>query len=129
MHGLLLDTCAFIFILEDNAKLSKNARSAFLSEEASCYLSHVSLIEIEIKHSKGKIPLPAPLHEIIEKECAVRSITLLPLDTQSIFRLATLPQHHNDPFDRLLISQAMTHDLTFITPDRVMREYNIKVAW
>jgi PIN domain nuclease of toxin-antitoxin system len=128
--SLLLDTATFLWVIEDNHKLSKKASQALFSDDVEQrYLSHISLIEIVIKYSKGKLALPAPPHDLIEEECAARDIALLPLDTKAIYLLEKLPHHHNDPFDRLLVCQALARNMTFITPDTFLKKYRVKTVW
>jgi len=129
MASYLLDTVAFLWIVQGSSKLPERVAATLVTDGALCHLSHVSLIEMAIKHRNGKMPLPAPPHEIIATECPLRGIELLPLTPEAIFLLETLPQHHNDPFDRLLACQAATHDMTLVTPDRILRKYKIKTLW
>ena len=93
------------------------------------YLSLVSLWEIQIKSSLGKLPLPLPLPEIIRDQQAQRNLRLLPITPAHIFALEGLPPHHNDPFDRLLIAQAVSEGLTLASVDSQFSPYSVSVVW
>lgn len=86
-------------------------------------MSAVSLWEAIIKHALGKLPLPQPLESYLPAQRARHQIASLPLDEASVCHLATLPLVHRDPFDRMLVCQAIEHKLTIITVDEVFRAY------
>jgi PIN domain nuclease of toxin-antitoxin system len=93
------------------------------SADHEVYLSVVSLWETILKHQLGKLPLPEPPERYLPTQRERHRIANLSLDEASVQRLATLPPNHRDPFDRMLICQAIEHELTIITIDDVFRSY------
>ena len=123
----LLDTCAWIFILTGNDKLSKNQQEAILDQNSTIYISVVSAWEMTIKLSKGKLELPKLLDNLIFESCVRDNYQILDLDIFSVLHTRNLPLHHQDPFDRMLISQAINNDLTIITTDSKFSLYEVKL--
>ena len=115
---LLLDTNALICALFAPERLSSTARTAIENSE-SLYVSMASLWEIAIKQSIGKLNVDASIHEIVQA-CAAYEITLLPIQPVHIEGIKALPAIHSDPFDRLIISQAIYEKMTIITMDRMI---------
>ena len=93
------------------------------------FLSSVTTWEICLKHSLGKLPLPVPPRIFIPEGLAGLSITPLTLAYEDSFHLQGLPPLHKDPFDRMLICQAIEHGLTIMTPDEAIRSYPVKTLW
>jgi PIN domain nuclease of toxin-antitoxin system len=126
---ILLDTCTFLWLVSDNKALSKNARDIFRSADNDVFLSVVSAWEIAIKFSLGNLPLPAdPMHWITASR-QEHKITSLPLDEEAACYATKLPLMHKDPFDRMLICQAIVHELTLLTPDAHISQYPIRTLW
>ncbi len=123
----LLDTNALLFSLADVKSLSDKARDIIETEENLC-VSIVSLWEIAIKQSIGKLSLSMTIPEI-QSECYSRSIEIVPIKPAEIEKIKTLPKIHNDPFDRLIIAQANAMDATIVTRDSKIPEYPVQVAW
>lgn len=122
----LLDTHAIIWFVSGSDKLSFAARNIAAEEE--CYFSYVSLWEIAIKQSLGKLDFPVAipcLREALENS----SFKKLPVTDVDFESLKTLPFIHHDPFDRLLITQAQNSNLTIITRDTIIPKYDVKVVW
>jgi len=93
------------------------------------YLSPVSAWEIIIKHRLGRLPLPEPPHEFVKKWRDMHLIASLPLDEASVLQLSRLPEYHKDPFDRMLICQAIANSLVILTPDTHITRYPVRTAW
>lgn len=93
------------------------------------YLSSVSSWEICTKHSLGRLPLPETPEEFIPEQRERHGIESLPLDEEATLQLPRLPQLHRDPFDRMLVCQAIVHGLAIATPDRDLRRYPIRLVW
>jgi PIN domain nuclease of toxin-antitoxin system len=93
------------------------------------YFSDVSVLEIVIKHGLGRLRLPQPPSRLLPSLARKHEFEILPLITAAIFRLETLPSLHRDPFDRLLIGQALAHHLTLVTPDPLIRQYRVATLW
>ncbi len=123
----LLDSHTLIWFLENDSRLSKKSK-ALIECDSEVFVSIVSLWEINIKLNIGKINLSVTLHTIVEK-LATLSISILPLTFEHILGLNTLPFHHKDPFDRLLISQSIIEDLIIISKDENFKLYPTQVVW
>ena len=127
--NLLLDTHAFIWWAIDPDKLSVTARVACEDPTNRLLLSLVSVWEMQIKTQLEKLMLPRPLAELVDHQVRQNGLQLLPLELPHIYALQLLPSHHRDPFDRLIVAQAMTTDLTIITADRAFAAYNVPLLW
>jgi len=126
---LLLDTCTFLWIITDDDALSARVRQLFLDEENEVYLSAVSTWEIALKYKLGKLPLPDPPDRFIPKQREAHSIQPLALDEEATLQLVRLPPLHRDPFDRMLICQAIAGQLVILTPDEEIARYPIRTLW
>ena len=128
MNRLLLDTHTFLWWDGAPARLSATILALCSDPSVVLYLSLVSLWEIQIKSSLGKLPLALPLAEILRDQQAA-GLQLLPITPAHIFALDALPPHHRDPFDRLLIAQALAEDLTLASADSLFAPYAVPVLW
>lgn len=126
---LLLDTCTFLWIAAGAAELSAAARELFSDRSNTAYLSAVSAWEISLKNILGKLPLPDRPAEFVALQRKQHQIEPLPLEEAAALQLIALPPLHRDPFDRMLVCQAITHGLTILTPDERIRQYPIRTAW
>jgi len=93
------------------------------------YLSAVSAREIALKNSLGSLPLPEPSDELIRRERELHEFAALPLTEQAALYLPKLPKLHRDPFDRMLVCQAITLALTILTPDELISQYGVLTIW
>lgn len=126
---ILLDTCAFLWLTTDAPELSDKARVLFQNTDNAVYLSSVSVWEIIVKHQLSKLSLPSAAAEFIKQQCEKHFIEFLSLDEKAVFHLSQLPNHHRDPFDRMLVCQAIAHDLTVLTSDELIMQYPVATAW
>ncbi|HSA87577.1 MAG TPA: type II toxin-antitoxin system VapC family toxin [Nitrospira sp.] len=126
---LLLDTCTFLWLITDDPALSDKARDLFIDPVNEAYLSSVSVWEIVVKFSLNKLPLPQAPERFIPEQREQHGISPLPLEEQAVFYLSRLSALHRDPFDRVLICQAIQHELTLLTPDPLITQYAVKTAW
>lgn len=126
---LLLDTCTFLWIVGGDKALSARAREAFAAPENEVFLSAASAWEIAVKHRLGKLPLPAPPEEFVPAQRAAHGIEALPVDEEAALQVAKLPDLHRDPFDRVLIAQAIVGGLVLATPDDPIRQYPLRTLW
>jgi PIN domain nuclease of toxin-antitoxin system len=126
---LLLDTHAFIWWDRDTAKLPAATLNRLQSPENQVLLSLTSLWEIQIKLQLGKLTLRGNLADIVGQQQAEGNITLLPIEFSHILDLEQLPQHHRDPFDRLLISQSRVEDATIVSRDPIFQRYDCQLLW
>ncbi len=122
---VLLDPHVLWWWLGDDALLSQPAAEAIRDSSNIVLVSAVSLWEIWLKESLGKLRLPADF----EEKLAAESFESLPLSASQTRQVAGLPWHHRDPFDRMLIAQAIVEDLVFLTNDEVVRRYRVKWLW
>jgi PIN domain nuclease of toxin-antitoxin system len=124
---LLLDTHAFLWYITDDPRLSAAAAEAIQDESNEVFLSVVSVWEALAKHQLGKLPLATPADEYLRTRREQHNIASLPFDEPSLSHLLRLPLHHRDPFDRMLICQALQHDLTVVTSDALFERYPVEV--
>lgn len=93
------------------------------------FLSSVSTWEISIKYALGRLPLPEPPDQFIPSQRKLHGIERLPLEEEATFYLLKLPEYHRDPFDRMLVCQAIVHGLTILTPDELINQYPARTTW
>ncbi|MBK8507598.1 MAG: type II toxin-antitoxin system VapC family toxin [Candidatus Competibacteraceae bacterium] len=115
--NILLDTCVFLWIVRDPKQLSANAHTLITDSAHTLYLSVISAWEIAIKHGLGRLPLAELPHIYVPTERDKHDILSLDLHEAAVLELRRLPHHHQDPFDRMLIGQAIADGLTLLTPD------------
>ena len=125
---LLLDTHTFLWFVDDNPRLSSNAK-ALLESDNDLLLSTASLWEIAIKLSIGKLSLLQSFAPFVRQQLSINAIDILQIDTAHLDIVSTLPFHHRDPFDRLLVAQAMIEQLPIISADIAFDGYSIKRLW
>lgn len=126
---LLLDTHTFIWFLQDDPALSDAALRMIEDADNQVLLSIVSIWELGIKVSLGKINLPAPYANFIDRQLLENDIHVLPLSIAEIGTVLTLPFHHRDPFDRALVAQSMVNSIPLISADKTLDRYSIKRLW
>lgn len=126
---LLFDTHAFIWWDSNPTRLPAQILALCQNPDNDLLLSVASVWEMQIKMQMGKLKLTTPLREIIESQQQTNQITMLPITLPHVLALETLPPHHKDPFDRLLIAQAIVEDAVLITGDAVFAKYSVKLIW
>ena len=126
---LLLDTCTFLWIMLDAPELSKDARGLFSDPTNEVFLSAVSAWEISVKYSLGKLPLPQAPEVFIPQNRSADRITSLPLTEADVVQIPGIPTLHKDPFDRMLVCQALAEGLTLLTPDPAIKAYPVATIW
>jgi PIN domain nuclease of toxin-antitoxin system len=122
---ILLDTCEFLWLVAGDTKLSPLVATAVRDPQNTVFLSAVSFWEICVKHSLGKLPLPQPPAQFVPQQRDKHLIAPLVLDEAAVSQLSGLPGLHRDPFDRMLICQAMAHGLTLASSDSLVRQYPV----
>lgn len=125
---ILLDTHTFLWFYSGDERLSPIAKALVVDSANACFLSIASVWEIGIKTSIGKLELRVDFAELA-RFMAANSIRLLPVTIEHIQQLQQLPFHYRDPFDRLLIAQAITEQLTIVGKDAVFNQYPARVIW
>jgi len=123
---LLLDTHIFLWFANAESELSENAQRLIENTDNECFISIASLWEIAIKHSLGKLNLQIPFAQLLEL-AVENNIQVLGIEFSHITTLLTLPFFHKDPFDRMIISQAVAENLVVITEDAYFPEYAIQI--
>ena len=126
---LLLDTCTFLWAIEGGDQLSDPARDALTDPDNDIFLSAVSAWEIAVKHGLGKLLLPEAPERYVPAQRQARGITALPLDEDAALQLARLPPLHRDPFDRMLVCQALAGAMSIVTPDPEIARYPVRILW
>jgi PIN domain nuclease of toxin-antitoxin system len=126
---VLLDTCAFLWLIRDAPELSDAARALFQDPANEVFLSAASAWEMSIKHGLGRLPLPEDPARLVPRQRARHGILSLPIDEEATLTAHRLPSHHRDPFDRLLVSQALAGGMVILTPDRDIAAYPVRTAW
>lgn len=126
---LLIDTHVFLWLMDEPDKLSRKALEACKNRENQIYLSVVSAWEIEIKRQVGKLTLKLPLRTIIEEQQEKNGLQILGVGLEHVLTVGNLLRHHADPFDRLLIAQAIVEDADLVTSDTLFTKYPVKLYW
>lgn len=122
---LLLDTHVVLWWLGDDTKLTPTVRSAITSGANEVFVSSISVVEISIKFSLGKLRAPRELLELLTEN----GLAQLPFSSVHAIELRELPWHHRDPFDRMLVAQARVEGLTLATADQTLRAYDVALAY
>jgi len=125
----LLDTHTLLWIVTNDPRLSKKAKSLYLNSENLIFFSITSLWELTIKISLKKLSIDEPLNEFIQIHIKGNDIKFLNIQVPHILLLENLPYHHRDPFDRLIIAQSIHEDITILSSDKIFDLYPIKRVW
>ena len=126
---LLLDTSTFIWAMSGDARLSSDARRAIESSANEIFLSLVSVWELAIKISRGKLVLSKPLVNLIPNELGVLGVKLLPIELEHVIAVSSLPDKHRDPFDRLLACQSKIAEMAIVSGDEIFDSYGLSRIW
>jgi len=127
--NLLLDTHAFLWWHSQPAQLSPVAYAACIDPNHQLWLSLASIWEIQIKVQIGKLTLQQPLRGMLTKEQTHNNLRILPVSLEHVLTLDTLPFHHKDPFDRMLIAQAKHEGWSILSKDSEFKLYPVTVLW
>jgi PIN domain nuclease of toxin-antitoxin system len=127
--NFLLDTHSFLWFISGDAQLSTTARTSIEDIHNDVFLSVASLWEIAIKISLGKLQLSQEYATFIPQQLTLNRIFLLDITIKHTSELITLPMHHRDPFDRLLITQSLTEGLPIIGKDSIFDNYSVTRYW
>lgn len=126
---LLLDTHTFIWWTISAARLSSQALSLLQDRQNTLFLSVTSLWEMQLKIQLGKLHFDSTLGQIVEEQQRINGVRLLPIAPEHIYTLDQLPFHHKDPFDRLLIAQAVMETMPLVSADPVFAAYQAQIIW
>ncbi len=126
---LLLDTHIFLWFVYGDAQLSARARALIEDPFNTCFLSIASIWETAIKVSTGKLELPQSPEVFVRAQQQALGFKLMPIELAHAARVAMLPFHHRDPFDRLLVAQSLTENMPLLSADAVRDAYSIVRSW
>lgn len=126
---LLLDTCTFLWLVTDDRRLPLRTRTDCRDPTNAVYLSALSVWEIAIKYRRGRLSLPESPESFVANRRQRLQIEPLPFDERDAAHDVVLPQHHRDPFDRGIVSQAILRGMTIVTPDPMIARYPAPVLW
>jgi PIN domain nuclease of toxin-antitoxin system len=126
---VLIDTHVFLWWVEGERALPAKARAVIANPGNECLLSMASVWELAIKAGLGKLKLSLPVRRYVVENVAANGFRLLEIGVAHVGRVETLAQHHGDPFDRLLIAQALEEKLPVVTADPVFGKYGVKRIW
>ena len=126
---ILLDTCTFLWLILDAGELTGRVKDLFADSDNEVFLSVVSTWEIAVKRAIGRLELPEEPRLYIPEQRERHGIQSLSLDEPSSLQVSALPKIHSDPFDRMLISQALIHGLTILSPDDMIKKYPVRIVW
>jgi len=126
---LLLDTCTLLWLTQGADELSDRAREHLISPSSELVLSSASVWELAVKSALGRLTFDRPFDEWITDVREAYGLLPLPVDDVAAAHLLRLPPLHRDPFDRILVAQALVHGLVILTPDRAIRDYPARTIW
>ena len=126
---LLLDTHVLLWWVEDAPQLSRQARILLGDDRNDCFVSLVSAWEMAIKAGTGKLNLAVSVQRYFQEQLPANDFRLLPITLEQVTRVETLPHHHRDPFDRLLIVQALQEGLSLVSIDLAFDRYGVTTIW
>lgn len=126
---VLLDTHALLWSVTGDKRLGQKARQTFLDPDNRLFFSMAGVWELCIKMSLGKIFLEDGWFDILQRDMNTNAIAWLPIETRHCRKVAVLPFHHRDPFDRMLVAQAIVDDMCLLSRDNRLAEYAVRVIW
>jgi len=126
---ILLDTHAFLWWVVDDPRLSDTARTIIADGNNDLFFSAASGWEIGIKTGLGRLELPSNLNEYIVDQLEKNAMIVLPIQLSHALHVTQLPDHHKDPFDRMLIAQSQLENLSLLTRDPMIAKYNVNITW
>jgi PIN domain nuclease of toxin-antitoxin system len=127
--NLLLDTHAFLWFIDGSTRLSSSARELIEDQRNAKLVSIASLWEMGLKISLGRLELAQPFEELIPAQIRMNGFGLLPLRIPHIAKIISLPFHHRDPFDRLLVGQCLAEGLSLVSADAAFDRYSVRRLW
>jgi PIN domain nuclease of toxin-antitoxin system len=125
----LLDTMAWLWSVHADERLNENAREIIANGREEIYLSAASSWELSIKMRTGKLNFPGSPAQVVPAFMAKQGLLSVPITNLHAVKIYDLPSHHSDPFDRIIIAQAIVEKMVVLTSDRVFEKYPIDVVW
>ena len=126
---VLLDTHAFLWWITDDQRLSLRAREIISEGENEVFVSAATGWEIAIKAQIGRLGLPTEPQQFIVEQLKINAIKSLPIEMRHALHISTLPAHHRDPFDRMLVAQAQLENLPILSADPDIGKYEVTIIW
>lgn len=126
---LLLDTHAFLWWVTDDERLTSRARETIGSPESQVFVSAASVWEMVTKVRLGKLPIPEPIDTFVPAQLEANAFQPLAIAVRHALALDALPALHRDPFDRILIAQALAEDMPLVSGDRAIHSYPVSTIW
>lgn len=126
---LLIDTHVWLWMQANPARIQNSTLEHIADSQNVVLLSAASAWEIAIKYALGRLPLPLPPAEYVSSRMIGSGTSALAVEHRHALHVATLPEHHRDPFDRLLIAQAQLEDAVLVTADRLLARYDVELMW
>ena len=126
---ILLDTHTFLWFANDDPDLSTEARRRIEEPGADVVLSIASVWELSIRAALKKIDLPAAVDVFVPQQLLLNSIRLLPVNVSHALRVASLPHHHGDPSDRMLVAQSLVENVPIVSRDKILSRYGVACLW
>lgn len=126
---LLLDTNVFIWLNDAPHRIKEQVMTVLANPDNDLFLSLTSIWEMQIKIQLGKLELSDSLPDILKTQQVENNLQVLTIDLNHIWSLENLPNHHRDPFDRLLIAQAQTEGMTLVSADGIFEMYDVDLLW
>jgi PIN domain nuclease of toxin-antitoxin system len=125
----IIDTHVFLWWISDHSQFSRAAKEFLRSSANEPLVSAASLWEMIVKHKKGLLHFPEPVDKFLAQQIAKNRFALLPIEGRHVLALANLPDHHRDPFDRLLVAQSQVENLPIVTADDNLKPYGVEILW
>lgn len=126
---LLLDTHTLLWFFSGNDKISDTAKILIENPQNHKFISIASIWEMAIKQSQGKLDLEVTAAQYVKEKLIADDFSLLPVQIEHLELISSLPFHHRDPFDRLLISQSITEQIPILSSDKAFNQYSVKRIW
>jgi PIN domain nuclease of toxin-antitoxin system len=126
---ILLDTHTFLWWITDDPRLSAQARKVIRDKRNELLFSAASGWEIAIKARLGRLQLPDDLEQFIVTQLSINTMSVLPIQLNHALHVYTLPDHHRDPFDRMLVAQSQVEELPIVTADPQVSAYDVRTIW
>ena len=127
--NILLDTCTLIWLTQEPERLSEKSRTIIENQDNELLVSHVSVWEMLLKTQAGKLSFPVPLRKWLSDQQNTWDFRYLNISLEHLLRVEEIERHHSDPFDRLLVTQAIVENIGIVTPDPWIAKYPVQVLW
>ena len=125
----ILDTAIFLWWISDHSRFSSKAKQYLTDPTSEPLVSAASLWEIKVKTAAGQLHLPEPVDRFLSKQLSENAFHVLPIESRHVLALWHLPEHHQDPFDRMLIAQSQVENIPIVTADPQLSAYEVSILW